>query len=426
MIQTSNQLTSALHTDILILGAGIGGYETFRTLAKELRRHGINKKITIVDQNNYFTFIPLMHEVAVGEVEPEHCTLALREIVAGTPHEFIKARVKKIDPKSKAVALECAEAPQTTISYDYCVVALGSAINYFDIPGAKDYTYHLRSLENALAFRNALINRYDSADKSITISVIGGGPTGVEAAGHIAHLVHGDLKRLYPHKPVTVRLIERGGELVTFFPKSAQALISKRLKKLGVELLLNTGVHKVEPDALALSSGATIESDLTLWAVGMRNLADDLFPPEFCTKGCILVTNNLMYGGLPTLYAVGDIAMCFDEKTDKRVPQLGEAAHKQGQYVGRHLAAVLRGKKIKPFSFTSKGSIMPIGENYGLMVRGKFVWAGFFMWWVRRTVYVWFMPGILRKIKIIVDWTLRLFGIADIITIENKQKTINN
>ena len=86
-------MDNTLKTDILILGAGIGGYETFRTLQKLFKRHGIHKTITIVDQNNFFTFVPLMHEAATGSVEPDHCAIPMRELIMA-PHRFVKASVE--------------------------------------------------------------------------------------------------------------------------------------------------------------------------------------------------------------------------------------------------------------------------------------------------------------------------------------------
>ncbi|KKS70733.1 MAG: NADH dehydrogenase, partial [Candidatus Magasanikbacteria bacterium GW2011_GWE2_42_7] len=83
--------------DILILGAGIGGYETFRSLAKRLKKFQ-DRRITIVDKNNYFTFVPMLHEAATGSIEPTHCAIPLRALVAGTPHTFCKASIEKIDP----------------------------------------------------------------------------------------------------------------------------------------------------------------------------------------------------------------------------------------------------------------------------------------------------------------------------------------
>lgn len=411
---------ASFQSDVVILGAGIGGFEAFRMLNRYLRRAGLGKKITLIDQNNYFTFVPLLHEVAVGAVEPEHCTLALREVVARTPHQFIKARVTRIDPVKKLVALDCPEFDGAVVAYDVCVVALGSTINYFGVPGAAEHSYHIRTLENAVAFKNALINRFDTPDPHITVSVVGGGPSGVEVVAQIAHLVRRDLARLYPRKTAAIRLIEQSAEIVLVLPPRARWAALERLKRLGVEILTSTGVKAITSGALTLAAGETIESDLTLWTAGLKGLADTLLPVEYCKNGRLPVTGTLQHPQAPSLYAIGDIALVLDERSKQWVPQLGEAAHCEAEYVANHLMATWTGKKIKSFHFKSKGTLMPIGEYYGLLIRGNFVLAGFVAWWIRRTVYVWFMPGLIRKLKIASDWTLRLFGFADIVTFNKR------
>ena len=104
-----------MKTDILILGAGIGGFETFRTLSNQLKRKGINKTITLVDKNNYFTFTPMLHEVASGSVIPFHVAIPLRELVHDTPHQFLKTRIVSIHPEINQVMTE-----HDTIEYDWC------------------------------------------------------------------------------------------------------------------------------------------------------------------------------------------------------------------------------------------------------------------------------------------------------------------
>jgi len=92
-----------INTDIVVLGAGIGGYETFRCLNKNLKRAGIKKNILLVDQNNYFTFTPLLHEVASGAVQQQHATIPIRELMHKTKHDFLRAKVLKILPEKKQV-----------------------------------------------------------------------------------------------------------------------------------------------------------------------------------------------------------------------------------------------------------------------------------------------------------------------------------
>ncbi len=406
-------MNTTLKADIVILGAGIGGYETFRTLNRLLRRYGIKKQLTIVDQNNYFTFTPLLHEVASGAVEPTHATLPLQELVYDTPHRFLKATVKKIDPKKKIV-----ETSAGSIGYEYCVVALGSMTNYYGVPGAEQNSYHTRSLSGAMILRHNLIEKLESNQTEIAITVVGGGFTGVEVAGQLAYFANHDLAKLYPQKKITFTLIQTIGTVVPMLPVNAQQLIIKRLKKMGVEILFNAAVKEVRPRSVLLT-GTERRSDFTVWCAGFGNIAHCFLEESFCTNNhCVPTTPYLTHPAEPTLYAIGDVALVINQGDTKPIPQLGEAAYHEGRYVAKHLIATMRKKTMRPFQFKSKGTLMPIGDRYGIAVFGKIVVSGLFAWWLRRTVYLMFMPGILRKLKIVIDWTLHLFGFRYIIAVE--------
>lgn len=185
-----------IKTDVVIVGAGIGGYETFRTLTKFLKRSHIKKQILIIDQNNYFTFTPMLHEVASGSIEPQHATLPLRELVYKTPHQFLKARVEKIDPERKIIFTS-----QGQITYEFCVVGLGSGVNYFNTKGAEEFCYGVRTLSKAIKLHEDIFQALEnSSQEEIIFTIIGGGFTGVEVAGQFMHLVNHDLKKLYPTK----------------------------------------------------------------------------------------------------------------------------------------------------------------------------------------------------------------------------------
>ncbi len=406
----------AFTTDILILGAGIGGYETFRTLKNQLAKHGLKKQITIVDQNNYFTFTPLLHEVASGSVEPSHATVPLREIVYRTHHRFLKARIKKIIADQKIV-----ETDVGAITYDYCVVALGSGVHFYSISGAEKYTYNVRTLPEAMRLRTDLIRRIESCENETTVTIVGGGYTGVEVAGQLADLVRHDVDRLYPDDSVVIKLVQVGPVLVPSLPARAQRLILKRLTKLGVKVVLDSGVKEVKKDSVVLVDDTEHKSNLTVWCAGVGNLAGDYMPPNTCERGRLPVTEFLTHPSFPSLYGVGDIVCGQNPGSTVPFPQLGEAAHKEGEYVAKHIIASMGHYHLAPFRFNSLGTLMPIGEGYGLLIKGKFVMSGIVIWWVRRWVYIMFMPGIVRKLKIISDWTLRKIGFRYIIDIEQKK-----
>lgn len=402
-----------LKTDILILGAGIGGYETFRCLTKRLRRAGLKKTITIVDQNNYFTFTPLLHEAAAGSVEPDHCAIPLRELVYGTPHQFIKATVQKIKPEKKVVQTDVGD-----IEYGYCVVALGSGVNYYGTPGGEQWSYGVRTLPQVMRLRDNLINKMEAGDGVVNLVIVGGGFSGVEVAGQMSYLAGHDFKKVYRNKKMMVSLVEAGPTLVPQIPERARTKILKRLKKLGVTVHLNSKVKEVSEKLVTLDKGENLRSDFTVWCAGVGNMAPCFFEAAYCLQGKLPVTHCLNHAEFKELYAVGDIISGTNEGETTPYPPLGEAAHRQGEYVAEHLVATLRGKTIQSFYFKSKGMLMPIGDNYGILVREQLVVAGFWAWWLRRTVYLLFMPGWLRKLKIVIDWKLHLIGFSYILEIE--------
>ncbi|HRH23519.1 MAG TPA: NAD(P)/FAD-dependent oxidoreductase [Candidatus Magasanikbacteria bacterium] len=405
-----------LKTDIVILGAGIGGYEAFRTLNRKLKQKGLGAHITIVDVNNYFTFIPLLHEVATGSVEPTHASIPLRELVHDTAHTYINAKVESVDYTKKEV-----RTTSSVISYEYCVIALGSAVNFYGVPGTKEFTHHVRSLKDALALKYALVENLENSESDeCVITIVGGGYVGVEIAGQYGTLKNGDLKKLYPHKKITVRVIEPNNSILSAMKPKMQANVTKRLEKLGVEFIFNNSTTEVTKNSVILKTGEEIRSDITVWAAGFKNLGPQFVEEEKCEKGRIKVDEYLRMTGIESCYVIGDIAYALDGITGKPCPQLAEVAHIQGQFVGGDMVKRLRGKEVKPFVFKSKGQLMPVGDWYGVAIIGGIALYGRFAWWIRRTVYVLYMPGFLRKLRIVFDWTIHSLGFGHFIHIEKK------
>lgn len=417
--------THLIKTDILILGAGIGGYEAFRSLQKEFKKHNIDKHITIVDKNNYFTFIPMLHEVAAGSIEPDHCAIPIRELIYGSSHTFIQTEVKRIYPEKKEVTTS-----EGTISYDQCIVALGSTTNYFGVPGAAEYAYHVRSLRGAVSLHHALIEQLEDAKvRDINMVIVGGGYTGVEVAGQFCDFVKDEVRKIYPEKKVAIHIVESGDLLLKVMPNKVRKRITKRLRDQGIKMHLQSRVKKVTKKDVTLTSGEVIDSDITIWTTGFENIAPTFLAKSLTDHDRIPVTEHLYHEKYPSLFAIGDIMLRKDE-ADIPYPQLAEAAHKEGMYVAKYIARTEKGKKTKPFHFRAKGSLMPVGDWFGVLVIGKFVLFGRLAWWIRRTVYLAFMPGILRKIKIAIDWTIHSFGFRyildthwDVTTHEHKKNS---
>ena len=403
------------HADILILGAGIGGYETYRHLAAEFRRQGIKKIITLVDRHNYFTFTPLLHEVATGSVLETHATVPIRELIHHTPHRFIRAHVTKINPTKKIVTTSHGD-----ITFDSCVIALGSNVNHFNVPGADEHTHHVRSLTDAIKLRQAIVGALEGDAPDINMVVVGGGATGVEVAGQLMHMHKKEVRALYPEKKFHISLVQNLPNLLSGLHPSLQQQANRVLTRGGVELCLNRTVKKIEKDRVVLDVGS-LPSTITIWTAGFANVGIHYLAAEFCgPTGRILVDNTLQLHGHPGVYAIGDIVYACDPKTNQPYPQLGEFANRAGHYAATHILNSYRKKSTRIFSFSSQGTLIPIGEWYGLGRIAGITFSGRLAWWLRRTVYLLSIPGFNHKLRIASDWTLHGFDFHHLIDLKQK------
>lgn len=189
-------------------------------------------------------------------------------------------------------------------------------------------------------------------------------------------------------------------------PQKTRLYVKNNLEKKGVSILLNSRATSVTKNSVILDTGKVIPGDVIIWAAGFANTGACYLSDTFCEKGRIPVTSQLNHPQFKNLYAVGDIMLALD-KNGQPYPQLGEAAHKEGAFVATHLLSQLMGaKNTKSFSFKSAGTILPLGNWQAIAQFGPFFISGPLAWWIRRTAYVLFLPGLARKFKIILDWTL--------------------
>lgn len=404
---------------IVIAGAGLGGFQAFVTLKKLLKKYQLPHTITLINNTNYFTFVPMLHEVATGSIEPSHVALPLRELMVGTPHRFLQAYVQNIDLKKQSVMTSHGAVP-----YDHIIVALGSGVNFFNTPGAKEFAKTVRTLPEALAMRERLLSLLETDKQVLEVSIVGGGYTGVELAGQLGDFAHKEVRKLYPGRELRVRIIEANPALVNILPASVQELVTKRLQKLGIKIFTNQRVQAVGETTLTLGTGEVLPSDLTIWSAGVGNRAAEFLSDILMEKGCVMIDEHLHIKNMDNAYAVGDIAWGCNPGEAKPFPQLGEVAYHQGTFAAHNLVDILRKKpSTTPFTFVSKGTLMPVGDWYGVAKIGGITFGGRLAWWLRRTVYLWYMPSFLRKLRIVIDWTLHSFVFRHTINITIPQPT---
>jgi NADH:ubiquinone reductase (H+-translocating) len=393
---------------VVILGAGFGGIGAL----KKLRDADV--RITIVDKRDYHTFQPLLYQVATDELGPTEVGFPIRELLHGHKNiTYHQAAVKSIDLAQKQVVMD-GVAP---IPYDYLVLALGAVVNFFHTPGADQYALPLYTMEDAIRLREHILKTFEAVDKNpgliddgaLNFCVVGGGPTGVELAGSLAELLHTELKRDYPNLPVDnaqVFLYEHAPSLLGTFAPRLESYARKALEERGVKVHTGTGVSKIGPGSIDLSTGAPVKTHTTVWAAGLQaNPIVSSLGVDLVHGGRIPVGPDLQLKDHPGVFSIGDIAAMTDGKTGQVLPGLGATALQAGRHVGEMIKRLLDGKQPKPFEYLNKGMMAQVGRGAAVVeLPTGGTMTGHLAWLAWLGVHLSLLNGAEEKCGIFVDW----------------------
>ncbi len=384
---------------IVVLGAGVAGL----ACTQKLSTHASEQlRVTLVDESDVHVLQADLYEVATAfnKEITEECLVSLKATVA-TPIaslvdtenvQFLQDSVLRIDPKKKSVFLK----KNKKITYDFLLVALGSVTNFFKIPGIEASAYPLKTVRDALKLNCALDHLFfelyrKKSQRSVHITVGGGGATGVEVASEL----HSSLTKLcrkyhYPRHKAHVQLIQSGKELGGLDSKGS-ALILKRLQKLGVCLYSDCRLAKVSPGKVeildAKKKRKTLPNDLLIWTAGvcvnpvLGNLAEEK------SQGAIRVNSSLRSSQFPNIFAAGDNAFLLDPRhPSARFPMLAGIAKLQGTLLAENLLRLIDSRPLLSFKPGKDWLLLPLGGKFGLFKMGPLYFIGFFAWLLRRFV----------------------------------------
>jgi NADH:ubiquinone reductase (H+-translocating) len=393
---------------VVILGAGFGGIGAL----KKLRDADV--RVTIVDKRDYHTFQPLLYQVATDELGPTEVAFPIRELLHGHKNiTYHQAVVKSVDLAKEQVVMEGADP----IPYDYLVLALGAMVNFFRTPGADQYAFPLYTMEDAIRLKEHILKIFEAVDKNpellddgaLNFCVVGGGATGVELAGALVELYRAELKEDYPNLPVDdgqVLLYEHSPQLLGTFAPKLESYARKALEERGVKVHTGTGVAKIGPASIDLSTGATVKTHTTVWAAGLQaSPIVSSLGVELVHGGRIPVGPDLQVKGHPGVFAIGDIAAMTDGKTGQVLPGLGATALQAGRHVGETIKCLLDGKQPKPFEYFNKGMMAQVGRGAAVVelpTGGRM--TGHLAWLAWLGVHLALLNGAEEKAGVIVDW----------------------
>jgi NADH dehydrogenase len=392
---------------IVIIGAGFGGLEAARNLAKGPVR------ITVIDRRNHHLFQPLLYQAATASLALSEIAWPIRSLLRGYDNvTTLLGSVTGVDAAGKAVLLEDRRA----IPYDTLILATGARHAYFGHDEWEPHAPGLKTLEDATTIRRRILSAFERAEwqddaaerrRLLTFAIIGAGPTGVELAGTIAELAHETLRRDFRNidtREARVVLVEAGPRILAGFTEDLSAYAERALTRLGVEV--RTGHAVSQCDAAGITLGEEVLPAATiLWAAGVAaSPAAEWLQVPADRAGRVLVAPDLTVPGFPDIFAIGDTAH-VPMGEGKTVPGIAPAAKQEGRYVAGVIKARLDGKPVqKPFAYRNDGNLATIGKRAAIVDLGWIKLKGRLAWWTWGIAHVYFLIGLRNRLTVALSW----------------------
>lgn len=402
-----------------MVGGGFGGVNVSRALAKS------DVDVTIIDRTNHHLFQPLLYQVATGIMPEGLIAPALRRVVRGQPHtKVVLGEVTDIDLATRRVSVLAPDSTRLEFPYDTLVVAAGATHAYFGNDDWAGYAPGMKTLEDARHLRNRILGAFEIAElttdpderaKNLTFVVVGAGPTGVEVVGQIAELAHrvlpGDYRNI-DTRSAKIVLVEAGPTVLGPFEPKLQRYTHERLEKMGVQVRCGTAAIAMDDDSITVREGAEeelIAAATKVWAAGVKasplaGLLAEGCGAELDRAGRILVQPDCSLPGHPEVFAIGDMVSL------NGLPGVAQPAMQEGKYVGKLIAARLKGEQsAAPFKYFDKGSMATIGRMRAVAHSGKLNIVGvpaFVMW---AFIHVLYLIGWGNRVGTLYTWSRALW-----------------
>jgi NADH:quinone reductase (non-electrogenic) len=332
---------------IIILGGGFAGV----TLAEHLnRRVARDVEVVVISSENHMVFTPMLAEVAGRSLSGLDVVVPGRQIAPRAT--WLTATVTSVDPKKNEVEYTRPDGKGATLSYAHLILACGSDVNLDVVPGMAAHAYTLRTVGDGMILGNEVIARFEQAaaepddaerERLLTAVVVGGGFTGVEAAGHLLDLMR-NVQPFYPqlsrNRPRMV-LLQRGARIVPEFQHdSLSEFALRKLRQNGLEVRLNTEVKEVTARYAGLSTGERIDTGLTVCSVGTAPVAlikKIGLPVE---RGRLKTEPDMRVTGASNVWALGDCAAVPNAWNAQISPPTAQFALRQAKQLAANLGRV--------------------------------------------------------------------------------------
>jgi NADH dehydrogenase len=410
-------MTTDKRSRVLIIGAGFGGLNAAQSLA--------NKKVdvTLIDRHNYHIFTPLLYQVATASLDPSEIAYPIRATTHNWPNvDFAMGETVAIDPTSKQLDIRVDDQIHK-LAYDYLILACGSTTHFFDMPEVATYSQGIKDLSEAVKLRNHILKQIERAvwnkdqeyrQASVTIVVVGGGPTGIETAGALYELsqqILSEFTRTDERIKLKVILVEAGDCLLKPYTPRLQGSAKEQLESLGVEVVLNDPLVEASKEHVSLKSGREIKTKTLIWAAGVKGSPlGELLGVPLVRNGQVPVLPTTEAIGLQDVYVVGDMAYLQDDNGES-YPMLIQVAKQQGHLAAENILRRESGTSQKTFKYNDRGSMATIGRNRAVAwIYNRVPLTGFLAWFSWIFLHLIWLFGFRNRLNVLINWIWYYFA----------------
>lgn len=338
--------------NILIVGGGFGGVKAALELSKDQANN-----ITLVSDKPDFQYYPALYGAATGHNHLESW-VPLQQIFNGRKNvALVQDSIISITPDKKKVT----GASGSSYEYEKCILALGTVTTYFGIEGLETYAYGIKSAEEIEQLKHHLYEEIaQKKEANRRYVVVGAGPTGVELAAALGSYID----RIHKHYQVDsggiqVDLLEAAPRVLPKMSERASRLVTRRLKKLGVNVRTGQAVERATVDSIMVG-GQPITSHTVIWTSGVMNHPFYKENSQHFTlsKNGRVQVNEYMQAA-EGVYVIGDNA-------DTQYTGLAQTALHDALFVSSNLIRERRGWSPKKYKAIRPPVVVPVGESWAV------------------------------------------------------------
>jgi NADH dehydrogenase len=403
---------------IVIAGGGFAGLYAAIHFDKRLARRA-DVEVTLISRENFILFTPMLHEVAAGDLFPGDIINPLRRILRHV--KVVEADVCTVDLTGRIVGCRGGMAEhELNFEFDHLLLTLGSETNFFNMDGVRDWSVTMKSLTDAALLRNRMVALLEEASlqseeaarrQTLTFVTAGGGFSGTETTGAVNDFMR-ETVRYYPQlreELIRVVVVHPGNFLLPELGEELGRYAEHKLRERKVEVIKGPRVANYDGVVVTLSDGTSIPAATLIWTAGVKPSPVIAQLPCEKERGRLLVSEYLAVTGVPGLWAAGDCAAVPVLNTENFHPPTAQHGLREGVAVAKNIEAIILDRSLKPFRYKMMGQLASIGRRSGVAMVFGIKFSGFIAWWFWRSVYLMKLPGLAKKLRVMVSWTLDLF-----------------